>query len=114
MPGRTDGLRPTEANAAGDAAEEGTLVFKAGRDGAILQVSPGPICRVSVESANSDLLRPALDWQAEALASGRYVETADGALESNLWREPRLAVRILVDQTRGITVFSAEETDLES
>ena len=118
MPGIAEGLAPhAGADAARYVAElvnAPTLSFETGVAGVILHLSEGPVCTVSVSAGETRAREAALSWQAAALRSGRYVETPDGALESNLWREPRLAVQIVVDAPGGRAVFTALETDLES
>ena len=54
-------------------------------------------------------------WRSRMLAEGRY-ERLDGdeRLLSTLWREPRLAVDILLNMQSGQAELTAEETDLES
>ncbi len=121
MPGVVDGLapyEPSDGDRDGDGAEAQaglpTKSFRTPLEGTVLHLSSGPVCTVSVSNAGQAEGDAALAWRDAALQSGRYVETADGTLESNLWREPRLPVRLIIDRPGGRAVFIALETDLES
>ncbi len=115
--GDADGLEPYRGSPAAEHVagllDARVAAFILPDDDGVLHLSPGE-CRVSADPVPPDAGAAARAWEARNVRPGRYERDEAGTLLSDRWREPRLAVHIFIDDTRGAALFTAQETDLES